>query len=108
MSLLKEGIENRSILPTTLTKKLSVDNHMQTYTVYKIRLDQLYYNDQNDRIATWISQYKAENGIIHIDIEDKEQYNQIIQGFITESNPEALKKHKTILNSLDNKRLGLF
>ncbi|MEK4037704.1 hypothetical protein NYE44_00980 [Paenibacillus sp. FSL L8-0493] len=107
MNLLKEGIENRSILPTTLTKKLSVDNHMQTYTVYKIRLDELYYNDQNDRIATWISQYKAENEITNIDTEDKEQYNRIIQGFITESNPEALKKTQNNIELIGQQEAGV-
>jgi hypothetical protein len=107
LNLLKEGIENRSILPTTLTKKLSVDNHMQTYTVYKIRLDELYYNDQNDRIATWISQYKAENEITNIDTEDKEQYNRIIQGFITESNPEALKKTQNNIELIGQQEAGV-
>jgi ParB-like chromosome segregation protein Spo0J len=107
MNLLTQGIENRSVIPTTLTKKLSVDNHIQTYNVYKIRLDQLYYNDQNDRIATWISQYKAENGIIHMDTDDKEQYNRIIQGFITESNPEALKKTQNNIELIGQQEGGV-
>ena len=80
---------------------------MQTYTVYKIRLDQLYYNDQNDRIATWISQYRAEYGIDHLDTEDKVQYNKIIQGFITESNPEALKKTQTNIELIGQQEAGV-
>jgi hypothetical protein len=107
MNLLKEGIESKSVLPTELTKKLSMDNHMQTYTVYKIRLDHLYYNDQNDRIATWISQYKAENGAVHVDMDDKEPYNRIIQGFITESNPEALKKTQTNIELIGQQEIGV-
>lgn len=107
MNLLKEGIESKSVLTTASTKKLSVDNHTQSYTVYKIRLDQLYYNDQNDRIATWISQYKVENGIVHIDTDDKEQYNQIIQRFITESNPEALKKTQNNMELIGQQEAGV-
>ena len=54
--------------------------------------EKLYYNDQNDRIATWISQYKADNKINSIDMKNKEEYNNIIHQFITESNPKALSK----------------
>ena len=54
--------------------------------------EKLYYNDQNDRIATWISQYKADNKISSIDMKNKEEYNNIIHQFITESNPKALSK----------------
>ena len=107
MSLLKEGIESKSILRTELTKKLSIDNHTQTYPVYKIRLDQLYYNDQNDRIATWISQYKAENGVDRFDMADKEQYNQIIQTFITNSNPDALKKTQNNIELIGQQEAGV-
>lgn len=92
MNLLTDGVKNKTVLLTDLTKKHSIDNHTQSYQVYKIRLDLLYYNDQNDRISTWISQYKVENGVEQFDISDRGQYNSIIQGFITDSNPDALKK----------------
>lgn len=107
MNLLKEGIDSKSILRTELTKKLSIDNHTQTYPVYKIRLDQLYYNDQNDRIATWISQYKAEHGVDRLDMADKEQYNQIIQTFITDSNPDALKKTQKNIELIGQQEAGV-
>ena len=58
MNLLTDGIKSKAVMLTQGTKKLSIDNHTQVYPVYKIRLDQLYFNDQNDRIATWISQYR--------------------------------------------------
>ena len=63
MNLLVDGLEEKTVFKTELTKQLSIDNHTEVYPVYKIRLDKLYYNDQNDRIATWISQYKADNKI---------------------------------------------
>lgn len=71
MNLLVDGLEEKTVFKTELTKQLSIDNHTEVYPVYKIRLDKLYYNDQNDRIATWISQYKADNKINSIDMKIK-------------------------------------
>lgn len=62
MNLLKDGIENESVQLTSQVVKLTVDGITSNYQVYRVRLDNLYFNDQNDRIATWISQYKAEYG----------------------------------------------
>ena len=58
MNLLKDGVEQHAVYETNLTRKLTIDGLTQAYPVYKIKLDWLYYNDQNDRIATWISQYR--------------------------------------------------
>lgn len=92
MDLLKDGVAKHAVKSSDLTMRLTIDNHPDIYQVYEIRLDQLYYNDQNDRIATWISQYKTDNGVEHLDMQDLESYNAIIHGFITDSNPDALKK----------------
>ena len=62
------------------------------YPVYQVRLDALFYNDQNDRIATWISRYESENGKESLSDLNVEIYNRIIENFITESNPEAIQK----------------
>jgi hypothetical protein len=64
---------------TDLTKKLTINNKTQVYQVYRIPLNLLYYNDQNDRIATWLSQYKDEKGIRNIDKTNIDEYNNIIQ-----------------------------
>ena len=48
---------------TTLTRKVTYGGKTVVYPVYRVRLDKLYYNDQNDRIATWISRYESENGV---------------------------------------------
>jgi hypothetical protein len=61
MNLLKDGIAQQAVIKTTQTRKLTVDGLTKAYPVYKVRLDWLFYNDQNDRIATWISQYKAQH-----------------------------------------------
>lgn len=92
MSLLIEGMEKQSVIKTENNKKVTIDGHTENYSVYKIKLDELYYNDQNDRIATWISQYKLENNLDKIDLSDKTKYNDIIHNFITKSSPETLRK----------------
>lgn len=74
--LLEKGIEQGFVQYTDVSRKLTIDGQTKAYQVYKIRLDKLFYNDQNDRIATWISKYISENG--ELNIEDTENYNDII------------------------------
>lgn len=74
---------------TKYTKKLSFDGETKAYQVYKINLDKLFYNDQNDRIATWLSKFKSEKHEFPEEIEEK---NQIIERFIIESNQDKIKK----------------
>lgn len=93
--ILEKGLGEKFIIETDLTKKLVIDNVAKVYPVHKIRLDKLYYNDQNDRIATWVSQYKTENNVDEINMENSDEYNAIIHNFVTESNREALRKTQT-------------
>ena len=60
-NLLYDGM-GQVVQPTSLTRKLTIEGVTKAYPVYRVRLDQLFYNDQNDRIATWISQFKNEHG----------------------------------------------
>lgn len=77
---------------TELSRKVSYGGKTVAYPVYRVRLDALYYNDQNDRIATWISRYEAENGEGSLSGLNRDIYNLIIEGFICDSNPEAINK----------------
>lgn len=79
---------------TTLTKKITYGGKTAVYPVYRVRLDALYYNNHNDRIATWITQYESENGTDSLVELDKEIYNHIIENFICESNHEAIERTK--------------
>lgn len=107
MNLLTKGLEIKAVIPNETDKKLVIDNISKNYPVYKIRLDQLYYNDQNDRIATWIAQYKIDNNIIKLDISDIGTYNDIIHEFITESNRDALKKTQTNIKMVGQQESGV-
>lgn len=77
---------------TTLTRKVTYGGKTVIYPVYRVRLDCLYYNDQNDRISTWITRYESENGKDAFAELNKDIYNRIIENFIFESNPEAIQK----------------
>ncbi|MEB6299364.1 hypothetical protein MXM42_10980 [Staphylococcus xylosus] len=85
-------LKETNISKTEETKKLTIDGLTKVYPVYKIRISELYYNDQNDRIATWISKYKAENNVSTIDKSDINHYNNIIAEFIKKSDEIAFKK----------------
>ena len=91
MSLLEEGIATGNVLPTGRKEKHSIDNVTRDFDIYRIKCDLLFYNDQNDRIATWVSEYNAAQDADLLAL-GREEYNGAIEGFIVESNPGALKK----------------
>ena len=107
MNLLTEGIQNNSVIKTEMVRKLTIDGITKTYTVYKIRLNLLFYNDKNDRIATWISQYRVENDGQIPAVSDKDAYNTIIEDFIIKSNPTAIKATKTNIELVDQREPGV-
>lgn len=92
--ILLDLIGTDDVQKTNLTRKITFNGTTETYPVYRVRLDLLYYNDRNDRIATWLSQYKAENGEETLTDLGMEDFNSVIEGFITESNPDALNNTK--------------
>ena len=107
MNLLQEGIKQKAVIRTTLTRKVTLDGVTNPYPVYRIRLDWLFYNDQNDRIATWISQYEAQHDGQSPDMSDREAYNAIIEEFIVASNPDAIKKTQTNIEMVDQREPGV-
>lgn len=103
MDLLRQVDSNGNVQLTQLSHKLTIDGQSRAYQVYRIRLDQLHYNRQNDRIATWISQYRAEHDGMLPDEDDLETYNEIIEGFITNSNEEAIRKTANNIKLFDQR-----
>ena len=88
--LLKAG--RKIVQKTAITRKITYAGKTAVYPVYRVRLDALYYNDQNDRIATWITKYEAENGKDTLKDLNTDIYNRVIESFIVDSNPEAIQK----------------
>ncbi|WP_413486533.1 hypothetical protein [Brochothrix thermosphacta] len=104
--LLSEGINQGYVIPTEYTRKLTIDGITRSHQVYQIRLDKLYYNDQNDRIATWVSKYKEENNVKSLDVLSPD-YNSIIEKFIYESNPQAIEKTKKNIELVGQREPGV-
>ena len=92
---------------TTLTRKVTYGGKTVVYPVYKVRLDALYYNDQNDRIATWITQYEAENGKDSLRDLNVDIYNRIIENFICDSNPEAIQRTQKNIAMMGQREPGV-
>ena len=107
MNLLQEGILNGTVIKTDRATKMVVDGLTETYPIYQVRLTNLFFNDQNDRIATWLSQFRAEHGDVALNKDNLESYNDIIQGFITESNPERLKQTQINIALLGQQKYGV-
>ena len=104
MNLLDEQYRE-FVQPTTLTKKLTLNGETKAYPIYRVRLELLYYNEQNDRIATWISQYKSEHGGFQ-DL-SQEAYNAVIEDFIIKSNPASIEKTKNNIKAVNQREPGV-
>ncbi|GEN44472.1 ParB/RepB/Spo0J family partition protein [Alkalibacillus haloalkaliphilus] len=97
MDQTKNLLKNRSsygITETGVTKKLTVRGHTDNYTVYKIPLELLFYNNQNGRIATAYSQYLENKPELNYQ-DDLEKYNEIFHEFIVKSDEKAFKRTKS-------------
>lgn len=92
---------------TTITRKVTYGGKTTVYPVYRVRLDQLFYNDQNDRIATWMSRYEAEHGSEALQAMDREQFNDVIEEFIYQSNPAAISKTQTNIGMVGQREPGV-
>ena len=101
--LLAELSETGAVTKTHLSRKLTIDGVTKAYPVYKIRLDLLYYNDQNDRIATWLSQYNSEHPDEKLDPSNREAYNDLLESFIVASNPEAITRTQNNIELVDQR-----
>ena len=75
------------------SKKLKIVNE-ELNEIYKIPLKYLYYNDQNDRIATFVSEYESDNNIKIKDL-DEESRNIVIEDFISKSDNDKFEKTKS-------------
>ena len=110
--VLKEGslldlVGTDAVKKTAMTRKVSYGGKTVIYPVYQVRLDLLFFNDQNDRIATWITQYESENGELASQNMDREEYNRIIEGFIYESNPDSIRKTQKNIGLIGQREPGV-
>ncbi|COJ24435.1 ParB/RepB/Spo0J family partition protein [Weissella confusa] len=76
---------------TQETKAMVLQGENKLFPVYRIPVEDLLYNRQNDRIATWISEYESEVGSLP---DDSVEANAIIEEFIVNSNEEFFNRTK--------------
>jgi hypothetical protein len=75
--------------------KLTFKGITKSYDTYRIPLSELYFNDLNGRIATFISQYKSEsNDGKSFEKLSRLEYNQLISKFVIDAN-SLYKNRKT-------------
>lgn len=106
-NLLNEGVEKNYVIKTDQRKKYNIGGQTMVYDIYKIDLDALYFNDKNDRIATWISKYKAEHDNQDFNTNDRENYNSTIQEFIVDSNPSAIDRTQSNIDLIGQREPGV-
>lgn len=105
-NLLLEG-QNTVVLPTGISRKLTLDGETKVYPVYQVRLDCLYYNDQNDRIASWISQYTSRHGDKAFSMLERDEYNKVIEDFIIQSNSAAIDRTQMNIKLVGQREPGV-
>lgn len=105
-SLLKL-VGTKVVQKTDLTRKVVFGGKTAVYPVYRVQLDHLFYNDQNDRIATWISRYETEHGKNALSSLNTETYNRIIEEFIFDSNPDAIQKTQKNIQLIGQREPGV-
>ena len=103
--LLDQG--ESTVKMTMLSKKFNVNGKTSAYPIYQIRLDQLRYNTQNDRVATWVSEYQEEHGEGSLDTLSTEELNDIIEGYIVSSDPEKLTATKKSIRENEQQEPGV-
>lgn len=107
MNLFEMIDDGVNIKPTGANHKIVIDGKPEMYPVYSIKLEFLRYNVQNDRIASWISRYKAEHGEGAFNELDVAACNDIIEGFIVDSNKDAIGKTQRSIALRSQERPGV-
>lgn len=83
-------IGKSGVTRTNAVKKISFGGTLEEFPVYRVNIKHLFYNDMNDRIATWMSQYTEEHG--KLSVNNLDDYNTVIEKFIIESNKGAFDR----------------
>ena len=104
MTSIKNNIKASDYTPIRTAKPNWSDSGKEL-PIYRIKLSELHYNEENGRIATWISTYTSNPANQNLMTLDRDDFNTIIEKFIGMANsPESMKnlendiKKKTQLN----------
>ena len=104
MSTIKTFIDRDKIQKVRMAKPNWSDEGKEMQ-VYRVNIKDLHYNEENGRIATWISTYLSDQNNPKLDSLSREEFNDKIETFVKNANSkEALDnligdiKKKTQLN----------
>lgn len=98
-------IGKKGVTVTKAIKKVSFGGKLEEFPVYRINLKYLFYNDKNDRVATWMSQYIEEQGELNKNY--IEEYNKTIEEFIVNSNKSAFTRTKNNIQLIGQREPGV-
>ena len=97
---IKTHIDLRFLTPIRKEKPNWSDEGKE-WDVYKIKISELHYNEENGRIATWISTYTSEKDNPPLSTFSREKYNDIIESFIKRAN--TAESFRNLMNDLRKK-----
>ena len=102
------NIKDKKLIENTgNTIKLTIGNETKSYPVYKVDLDLLFYNEYNDRIATWINNYESNPNNESFEGMDEIKKNKIIEQFILSTDPKKMKTTKNNIYLVSQKVPGV-
>lgn len=100
-------LDKQLVQKTDNTVKLTIGKETKAYPVYKVHLDLLYFNEYNDRIATWINGYESDPNNPPFEGMDEIKRNKIIEKFILETDPAKMRKTKNNIALVSQKVPGV-
>lgn len=106
MADLMRAIRDGIVEKTEGTRKLTFGGETKLYPVYSIPLDLPYFNNKNDRIATWIEEYRFTHDGQEVDRSDIEAYNAWVEDFIVKSNPERIEQTKNNIKIVGQQKVA--
>ena len=104
---LADDPSNNLVLKTARTERINTGNGPSDMPVYRVALELLTYNVRNDRVASWVSAYRADHKDAPLEQLESEEINRIIEGFIVESNPPAIKQTQNNIKMRMQERPGV-
>lgn len=99
--------DEKLVAKTGNSVKLTFDKETKSYPIYRVNLDLLYYNEYNDRIATWIENYEANSENEPFEGMDEIKRNKIIESFIIGADPKRLNTTKNNIKLVSQKVPGV-
>ena len=100
MSQIKTIIDKSKLKPIRQAKPNWSDQGID-WPVYRVKISDLHYNEDNGRIATWISTYTSNKDNKPLDSLTREEFNDVLEGFIRKANKEETMKE--LINDIKKK-----